>query len=785
MKNHGRLLKKSDAPATIEDESLCESSSDNVLRFDGAIVIAHKGAGLQSVGIKVLGEGESMENLGLLPHVSKQRPIRAEGQPQDASRDEDIVVPPLKIAEVAGDTNTNAADATLTGGQPSSESSLRAEDGSDSQPSLESRLLHKSDGPAEISASSKLNYLPFDDAREYVRSLNITEPNLQGWLDFCAQGTLPVNIPLEPHLIYADTGFASFQDWIGSNLQDKLKVLHNETTAAELADAQRTEERVKWDTTVLGAIAIAITSEEALVSDCSIVGGGVWVNLGGVLRQARTTGGQSTKILGTTVSDSPGCGLLVTGRKSMPIVEHCTFTRCALAGVCAQQEGQPTIAECKLLDNIGYGAKWWRLAAGHIVQCTISGSEMAGLYAVGKGTRPKVEGNTFDRNRGIGLYVSGEAGGTYFNNVQQNHAYCGFKVTKSCTAAVVLDNTDRDAIAREQAAAAEAARKAHEAVEAAALKMAAEKLDEERRLRKIYGKDWQKHSKLQPVHLRKRTKNAVDAAELDAAKPTYDLEYKDGDLEYNVPESLIRPLAAQVAQQQKLLASKLKAQEEAADKADADDSAIELVKKKLRAAGNLFDDDWAALFEKCDTRGEGALDLPDFTKALRNVCRLSAKMLPKVQIKKVCVFLFYAGYICVPPFWAKVCYPQVFEAVDLDHGGDIDVEEFTAFLQEGGEIGVRSDNDSDDETYDTLASSINESKTQARDKKTKRHRKEAENAMQKALSFREGSEVEARFGGKKKWFRATVVKIHAPKQTLKKVKSARSLSAAQKKVLGT
>ena len=60
-----------------------------------------------------------------------------------------------------------------------------------------------------------------------------------------------------------------------------------------------------------------------------------------------------------------------------------------------------------------------------------------------------------------------------------------------------------------------------------------------------------------------------------------------------------------------------------------------MVKKKLQAAGNLFDNDWVALFEKCDTRDEGALDLPDFTRALRNVCRITAKMLPKAQIKMV------------------------------------------------------------------------------------------------------------------------------------------------------
>lgn len=107
--------------------------------------------------------------------------------------------------------------------------------------------------------------------------------------------------------------------------------------------------------------------------------------------------------------------------------------------------------------------------------------------------------------------------------LEQQHAYCGFKVTKSCIRALVTENVDRDAIEREQAASREAARKAREAVEAAALKLAADKLDEERRLRKIYGKDWQRHSKLQPAsRVGGQAKNQAHAdGALDDEKPTY------------------------------------------------------------------------------------------------------------------------------------------------------------------------------------------------------------------------------------------------------------------------
>lgn len=95
--------------------------------------------------------------------------------------------------------------------------------------------------------------------------------------------------------------------------------------------------QAKWDATVKGSVGILLCSEEVTVIDCTVTGGCIWVNLGGVLRQARTTRGQTTKITDCIMAASPGCGLLVTGRKSMPTVERCTFAGCGLAGVVAQQ----------------------------------------------------------------------------------------------------------------------------------------------------------------------------------------------------------------------------------------------------------------------------------------------------------------------------------------------------------------------------------------------------------------------------------------------------------------
>jgi hypothetical protein len=154
------------------------------------------------------------------------------------------------------------------------------------------------------------------------------------------------------------------QDWLGGNLDDRSRVLRREITAAELAEAQRVAEQARWDAAVTGCVAVLLCTDQVSVVDCTVAGGCIWVNLGGVLRQAvhggatTTAGGgkqaQPPRIADCVVGGSPGCGLLVTGRKSAPLVERCTFRGCALAGVVAQQEGRPTLSECAIEDNRGY-----------------------------------------------------------------------------------------------------------------------------------------------------------------------------------------------------------------------------------------------------------------------------------------------------------------------------------------------------------------------------------------------------------------------------------------------
>ena len=116
-------------------------------------------------------------------------------------------------------------------------------------------------------------------------------------------------------------------------------------------------------------------------------------------------------------------------------------------------------------------------------------------------------------------------------------------------------------------------------------------------------------------------------------------------------------------------------------------------------------------------------------------------------------------------------FHQVFDAVDLDHGGDIDVEEFTEFLEESNGDDSSTDGDSDDDetatigsgtvtpalsrhasmaslsgsSPDILAMLAKEKKRAAAGEQTARaaelQQKEDEKEMAEALKFKEGVEV--------------------------------------------
>jgi superfamily II DNA or RNA helicase len=65
-------------------------------------------------------------------------------------------------------------------------------------------------------------YLPFKEGRTLARSLNVKSQ--AEWNDLARSGKLPPNLPKVPHMVYADDGWSSWGDWLGSGRIATYKV---------------------------------------------------------------------------------------------------------------------------------------------------------------------------------------------------------------------------------------------------------------------------------------------------------------------------------------------------------------------------------------------------------------------------------------------------------------------------------------------------------------------------------------------------------------------------------
>ena len=68
---------------------------------------------------------------------------------------------------------------------------------------------------------AKLNWLSFEEARNYARGLKFT--NVRQWQEFFTTKRMPLNIPTAPNVTYLNNGWISWGDWLGN---DNMKV-HN------------------------------------------------------------------------------------------------------------------------------------------------------------------------------------------------------------------------------------------------------------------------------------------------------------------------------------------------------------------------------------------------------------------------------------------------------------------------------------------------------------------------------------------------------------------------------
>ena len=61
---------------------------------------------------------------------------------------------------------------------------------------------------------NKKSWRPFDEAREFARSLNLR--NRDGWYEYCKSGERPDDIPSNPGIIYKNDGWKGVIDWLGN-----------------------------------------------------------------------------------------------------------------------------------------------------------------------------------------------------------------------------------------------------------------------------------------------------------------------------------------------------------------------------------------------------------------------------------------------------------------------------------------------------------------------------------------------------------------------------------------
>ena len=67
----------------------------------------------------------------------------------------------------------------------------------------------------ETVATKERSFLPFDEARQFVRGLKLTlSKEKNGWREYCGSGEKPSNIPSNPDTFYDET-WSGWPDWLG------------------------------------------------------------------------------------------------------------------------------------------------------------------------------------------------------------------------------------------------------------------------------------------------------------------------------------------------------------------------------------------------------------------------------------------------------------------------------------------------------------------------------------------------------------------------------------------
>ena len=75
--------------------------------------------------------------------------------------------------------------------------------------------MNKADnGHAAEVDNGSCRWLPFEEARQWVRSLGLQ--NQKEWNQWCRSGQREPEIPTNPHVVYRDCGWNGYGDWLGT-----------------------------------------------------------------------------------------------------------------------------------------------------------------------------------------------------------------------------------------------------------------------------------------------------------------------------------------------------------------------------------------------------------------------------------------------------------------------------------------------------------------------------------------------------------------------------------------
>jgi superfamily II DNA or RNA helicase len=93
---------------------------------------------------------------------------------------------------------------------------------------------------------AKANWLPFEEARDFVRQLNIK--NVKEWNDYAVSDLRPPDIPYGPNLVYSNVGWSGYGDWLGTGrLSNSEKDFLNFREARKFAWSLGLNSQREWE----------------------------------------------------------------------------------------------------------------------------------------------------------------------------------------------------------------------------------------------------------------------------------------------------------------------------------------------------------------------------------------------------------------------------------------------------------------------------------------------------------------------------------------------------------